>query len=237
MVHASNKSGRVTTRRQLKVALEQLRASANRQFAQRLRRVGIDAPKSLGVPVPEIRRLARELGTNHRLALALWTTKLHEARILAILIADPLRISKPEIERWLSDLDTWDLCDHLCVDFVKDMPNPLQYVSRWIRRNELFVRRAAFTLIATLAIHDKSLPNATFAQLLDLIERCASDPRNYVKKAASWAIRQIGKRNECLHVAALASAHRLRAAEGDVHKWIAADVVRELGRRGPRLPR
>lgn len=216
--------------------LERLRAQADPAFVRRLEKVGIQAEQAFGVPVPQLRRLAREFGTEQALARALWHTNVHEARILAVFIADAVAMSDREIERWLQDIGTWDLCDHFCVDLVKDTVDPWSFVPRWIDHQALFVRRAAFTLVATLAIHDKDAADERFIQLLELVERQAGDSRNLVNKAASWAIRQIGKRNEKLHAAALQLACKLAAAEDSARRWIGRDAARELRKRGSRQP-
>lgn len=194
-------------------------------------RFGIDTERALGIKIPELRRLAKEIGTDHDLARALWDTGVHEARILAGLIADPLRATLPLLDRWARDFNSWDLCDLVCANFIDRTHFAWTLPARWARREEEFVRRAAFALIAALAVHDKAAADERFTTFFPLITRYATDERNFVKKAVNWALRQIGKRNARLRKRAIALAREIREIDSRSARWIAADALRELDTR------
>ena len=166
--------------------------------------------------------------TDHRLAQQLWKTGVHEARILATLVAEPEACDAELLERWVKDLDSWDVTDQFCLNLVRRTADPYALVARWCPREETFVRRAGFALIACLAVHDKRAPDARFLDLLPRIEAAAHDDRNFVKKAVNWALRQIGKRNPALNRAAVARARRLVARSGESARWIGREALREL---------
>lgn len=199
--------------------------------------LGIRPTSALGVPVPAIRRLSRELGKDHVLARGLWASGVHEARILALLIAEPARLTTQELERWVTEIDTWDLCDHLCVDLLRFAADPWPLVRKWVRRDEEFVKRAALVLIATMAIHAVDETDQRFQSVLPLISPAATDPRPFVRKAAGWALRQIGKRNPALCRDALKCAELLVQSENSSQRWVGNDVRRELLRTSGRASR
>lgn len=191
-------------------------------------RFGIDTRNALGVTVTELRGLARRLGRNHDLAAALWESEIHEARILATMVDDPAHVTEAQMERWVSDLGSWDLCDQLCGNLFDRTPFVSDMALRWSRREAEFVKRAGFALMASSAVHRKDLPDARFEMFLPAIRAQASDDRNYVKKAASWALRQIGKRSLGLHRKAIATARQIERIDSRSARWIARDVLREL---------
>ena len=211
--------------------LARLRAMANPASAAGMARYGISTRGLLGVGIPAMRRLAKETGRDHALALALWDSGVHEARILASLVAEPERLTAAQMNRWVRELDSWDICDQLCNNLLRRSPEAHARAVAWSQQRGEFVRRAGFTLMAVLAVHDKAAPDAVFAEDLRLIEQAAGDGRNFVKKAVNWALRQIGKRNPALCRAAIASARRILQQDTPSARWIARDALRELERR------
>lgn len=198
------------------------------------RRFGITpAGGQLGVSVARLRILARSHRRDHALASALWAEGIHEARILATLVADPRRLTRAQLDRWVRDCDNWAVTDALA--FLADRTEFAEARAHaWSRRRAEFVKRAAFSTMAGLAVHRKELPDEVFLRFLPVIAREAGDERNYVKKAVNWALRQIGKRNPRLRRAAIAEARRIRKLGTRSARWIAADALRELGRTAPR---
>lgn len=204
-------------------------------------RYGIKVDDAFGVSVYELRRMAKPLRRDHELALALWATGNHEARLLATMVDDPAMVDEAQMEAWVLDLDSWDVCDQLTSNLFDKTPFAYDKAHEWAARDEEFVRRAAFALIAALAWQDKEAPDARILAFLPLVEEHAGDPRNFVKKAVSWALRNVGKRNAALNAAAIACAERIRDAAdaraggrrgGDpsarAARWVAADALREL---------
>ena len=191
-------------------------------------RFGINPEGRLGLSVPAMRRIARQLGHDHALALALWDTGIPDARIVAGMVAEPARLTSRQMDRWANDFGSWDVCDQVCASAFVASPLAWHKVQVWAKRRGEFVRRAAFSLLAALVVHDKRADDAQFVAALDLIEAAADDERNFVKKAVNWALRCIGKRNPALHLAALAAAHRIQQQGTRSARWIAADALREL---------
>jgi 3-methyladenine DNA glycosylase AlkD len=205
-----------------------LRALADPRARAAQARFGIPTDKSLGLNFPTIRRLAREVGRDHRLAQQLWDSGIHEARHLAFLVAEPEKVTEAQMERWARQFDSWDIVDGTCRYLFLYTPFAWKKAVAWSRRREEFVRRAGFALMAYLAIHDKRAPDAQFQRLLPLILRAATDERNFVKKAVNWALRQIGKRNRRLNRAALRAGERIRRMDSPAARWVAAGALREL---------
>lgn len=191
-------------------------------------RYGISSAKAFGVPVPKLRELAKHAGKDHRLAEALWRSGVNEARLLAAMVADPRQVTEEFMERWVGEVSSWDICDICCGELFDKTPYAYRKAEEWSKRPEEFVKRAAFALIASLAVHDKRAHDEAFLKLLPLIEQGAPDGRNFVKKAVSWALRSIGKRNLALNDAAIRSAERLSTSDSRAVKWVASDVLREL---------
>jgi 3-methyladenine DNA glycosylase AlkD len=191
-------------------------------------RFGIKADKAFGVSVPALRKLARSIGKDHTLAQALWATGLHEARELATMIADPKQVTEEFMERWVEDIDSWDICDHCCGNLWDNTPFAYHKAREWSRRPEEFVKRAAFSLMAALALHDKAAGDAPFIKFLPIIKRESTDERNFVKKAVNWALRQIGKRNRNLNRQAIKTAREIQKFDSKSARWIAAGALREL---------
>ena len=208
--------------------LAQLRAHANPANVAGMARYGINAAGTLGVPMPILRRLAKETGKNHTLAAELWSSAIHEGRILATLVDEPARVTARQMDAWARDFDSWDVCDQACQNLFRYTPMAFETAARWARAKPEFVRRAGFSLMAGLTVKAKQAADEQFAAFLPLIAEAAGDDRNMVKKAVNWALRQIGKRNRQLHRLALATAADIARQESRSAKWIAADALREL---------
>ena len=208
--------------------LEQLKAKARPDQLEGMSRFGIVGEKRLGVSIPDLRRLAREVGKNHELALKLWASGFEDARILASMVEVPEQVSEEQMEDWVKDLGSWDVCDQLCMNLLDRVKGIRKKIVDWSRREGEFVRRAAFSLIATISVHDKQVPDEEFAVFFPLIKQGALDERNYVKKAVSWALRNIGKRNSNLNRMALETARGIRQMDSRAASWIASDTIREL---------
>jgi 3-methyladenine DNA glycosylase AlkD len=221
--------------------LAELRAMGSERDRAGMARYGINVANAFGVSVFELRKIARRLGRDHGLALSLWATGNHEARLLACFVDDPAEVSEEQLEAWAKDLDSWDLCDQATTSLFDRTGHAWAKAAAWARRDEEWVKRGGFALLAGLAVHDEAARDEAFLRLLPLVERGAFDGRNYVKKAVSWALRNVGKRNPALHAAAVACAERILAAAnaraggtrgGELGarsaRWVASDVLREL---------
>ena len=191
-------------------------------------RFGIVTKKAYGVPAPALRKLAREIGKDHALAQRLWSSGIHDARVLAALIDDPAEVTEEQMESWAADFDNWGVCDACCGNLFDKTGFAYRKAVEWSRRDEEFVKRAGFALMACLVVHDKKADDRQFERFLPIIEREATDDRNFVKKAVNWALRQIGKRNLRLNRKAIERAERIRALDSRAARWIAADALREL---------
>jgi 3-methyladenine DNA glycosylase AlkD len=211
--------------------LSVLRAHANPANVAGMARYGINRNGTLGVPMPVLRKLAKEAGRSHALAAELWASGIHEARILATLIDDPARVTGRQMDRWASDLDSWDVCDQACQNLFRYTPSAFAKAAQWARARREFVRRAGFSLMAGLAVKARIASDAQFETFFPLIAEAAVDGRNMVKKAVNWALRQIGKRNPALCAKAIALAEQIRNRDCRAARWVAADALRELRRR------
>ncbi|HEX7464909.1 MAG TPA: DNA alkylation repair protein [Actinomycetota bacterium] len=208
--------------------LRELEAAADPNRLPGMARFGIATGKALGVSVPDLRRMARTIGPNHRLALGLWDTTVHEARMLAGMIDEPSRVTASQMDAWVRDFDSWDLCDQVCSNLFDRTRFAFGKAEQWSRRKPEFEKRAAFALMAATAVHRKDVGDEPFEAFLPLIRASATDERNYVKKAVNWALRQIGKRNAHLNRLAIAMAGEIRAIDSKAARWIASDALREL---------
>ncbi len=193
-----------------------------------LTRYGITAPKAFGVSVGAIQQLGKKLGRDHDLAAALWDTGWYEARLLTAYVDDPDQVTAAQMDRWARDFDNWGVCDTLCFALFDRTPHAWKKVEPWSRRREEFVKRAAFALIASLALHDKKAADERFLRTLPLIERGASDDRNFVKKGVSWALRVLGRRNQTLNEAAVEVARRLAESPDAAARWVGKDGIKDL---------
>ena len=206
----------------------ELRRLGTKRNVEGMARYGIRAKKVFGVSKPKLDALARRIGKNHALGLALWTTGIQDAKILAGLICEPRMVTAGQMELWVRDFDNWDSCDGTCCHlfvFAKDAW-PKAFV--WTKRTDEFQKRGGFALAAYLAYRDKAAGDTNYLRFLRVIEREAEDERNFVRKAVNWALRNIGKRNQRLNRAAIATARRIRKKDSRAARWIAADALREL---------
>lgn len=208
--------------------LEELRGMAEPSRLAGMARYGIDTSTALGITVTELRAFARTLGKDHALATQLWDTGIHEARILTTIVDDPGLVTEAQAERWILDVRSWDLCDGLCCNLLDRTPFVLDLAVAWSGRGEEFVKRAGFVLMACAAAHRKEVEDERFVRFLPIILRESTDDRNYVKKGANWALRQIGKRSPGLNGAAIGVAEQLRASDSRTARWIGSDALREL---------
>jgi len=204
------------------------RRGTKRTREEMLSRYGITAPKAFGVSVGTIQQLAKRLGRDHELAAALWETGWYEARLLTAFIDDPARVTAAQMDRWARDFDNWGVCDTVCFHLFDRTPHAWRKVEQWSRRRDEFVKRAAFALLASLALHDKRAGDEPFIRSLALVERAASDPRNFVKKGVSWGLRVVGRRNQALNAAALETARRLAQSPEPSARWVGKEALREL---------
>lgn len=208
--------------------MQKLKTHGSRENIEGMARFGITTERRLGVSVPEMRRIARECGKDHPLSIRLWNSGIPEARIVASMIADPSEMTAAEMDRWVSEFDSWDVCDQVCMNLFERTPFAGKKIRQWSRREEEFVRRAAYALIACLAWHDKDAPDVVFTGFLPIIKRGATDERNFVKKSVNWALRNIGKRNPRLNRAAVSTAKEISRLDSKSARWIGADAIREL---------
>ncbi len=208
--------------------LETLNSLAKPENLEGMARFGIAGDKRLGISMPELRKLGRSIGKDHEMALRLWATGIQEAMILAALLDDPLKVTEEQADSWVMDIHSWDVCDQLCMNLFDRTGFADKKIWEWSERGEEFVRRAAFAMIACIAWHDKKAPDAEMIKYFPVIKRGASDDRNYVKKAVSWALRNIGKRNLNLNQESIRLARKIKEEDSKAARWIASDVIREL---------
>ena len=207
--------------------LTRLKRLANSENVAGMARFGINSKGTLGISIPTLRRLAREIGRDHELALRLWKSGFHEARILAGFVADPAKLTEALAEQWVNGFDSWDVCDQVAA-LLEHVPFARKKIRQWAASDREFVKRAAFAMIAGLAVHDKAAADAQFEPFLRLIRRASTDNRNFVKKAVNWALRSIGKRNRRLNLRAVAVTKEIARMDSNAARWIAADALREL---------
>jgi len=213
--------------------IQRLRTLANPANVAGMARFGINPAGTLGVSIPIIRGLAKGR-RDHQLALDLWASGIHEARILAAMVDDPAQVTASQMESWVLDFDSWDVCDQVCMNLFDRVPIAFEKAAEWAARPEEFVKRAGFALMAVLAWHDKTAPDDRFLAFLPIIQREAGDKRNFVKKAVNWALRQIGKRNAVLNQAAIKAAQELLHSELSAARWVASDALREFEKKSAR---
>ncbi len=209
--------------------LTTLYSKANPKNVEGMKRFGIESTdKMLGISTPFLQSLKKSIGINHELALELWQTGIFEARVLAAFIADPKQVTRPLMNRWVHDFDNWAICDGVCLHCFRRTMHGHGVIPSWTKQQSEFVRRAGFSMMATLAVGDKKSVDAVFLAYLPIIKKYSTDERNFVKKAVNWALRQIGKRNLKLNTAAIKTAKEIRKSDSPAAKWIAADALREL---------
>ena len=208
--------------------LKKLKAKAKPDNVGGMARYGMVAEQRLGVSVPDMRKIAKEVGKDHTLALELWKTGIPEAKIVAAMIDEPGKLTEEQMEEWVKGINSWDICDQVCMNLFEKTPLAWKKILDWSDREEEFVKRTAFALIACLAWHDKFADDETFIKLLPVIQQGATDERNFVKKAVNWALRNIGKRNSNLNLSAINTAREIRQIDSKAARWIATDAIKEL---------
>jgi 3-methyladenine DNA glycosylase AlkD len=220
---------------QYKEIIQQLKSLSDPTAVAGMKRFGIQTKNAYGVSIPHLRKMAKQIGRNHPLAQRLWASGIHETRILASMVDDPKVVTEEQMERWVKDFDSWDVCDQCCSNLFDKTRWAYRKAVQWSERDEEFVKRAGFVLMAALAVHDKEMSDREFVKFFSIIKREATDDRNFVKKAVNWALRQIGKRNLNLNGMAIKTAKEIRGIDSKAAKWIASDALRELTSK-PRTP-
>jgi 3-methyladenine DNA glycosylase AlkD len=208
--------------------MAKLQSLSDPKAVEGMARYGIKADKNLGISVNTLRKLAKEIGVDHSLALELWKSEIRDARFISAIIDDPEKVTEKQLETMVLDLDSWDICDHCCSDIFLKSKFARKKAMEWSTREEEFVKRSAFSLMARLAVRDKKAEDELFEGFLPIIKIESVDERNYVKKAVNWALRQIGKRNKRLNKLAIKTAKEIQKLDSKSAKWIASDALREL---------
>jgi len=208
--------------------LQRIKDLADPRAVEGMARFGINTENTYGVSVYVLRDMAKKIGKDHELAQQLWESGIHEARLLACFVDRPELVTEDQMERWVKDFDSWDICDQCCSNLFDRTGMAYDKAVEWSRREEEFIKRAGFVLMAALSVHDKKAADAVFLDFLPLIKREAFDERNFVKKAGNWALRQIGKRNMNLNKAAIEAADEIKKLDSKSARWIASDALREL---------
>jgi 3-methyladenine DNA glycosylase AlkD len=224
---------KATTAAQVKSVLAALERLAQKRVREDMpKRYGIHAKKAFGVPMAAMQKVARSAGRRHELALALWATGWYEARTVAAFVDEPERVTPAQMDAWCRDFDNWGICDTVCFKLFDQTPHAVAKIKQWSRRKPEFERRAAFALLASVALHDKNSDDGLFLQLLPLVEKAATDQRNFVKKGVSWALRSVGRRSPKLYAATTALARRLASSKNASERWLGKDALRDLERPG-----
>jgi 3-methyladenine DNA glycosylase AlkD len=207
--------------------LERIGTAATRDG---MARYGIVAKRAFGVPVGAIKAYGKVLGRDHGLAAALWKSGWYEARLLAAFVDEPDRVTAAQMDAWCRDFDNWGVVDTVCFHLFDRTPHAFRKIEQWAKRKPEFEKRAAFALLACVALHDKNSPDAAFLRCLPLIERASTDDRNFVRKGVSWALRMVGRRSKMLHTASLGLAKRFSTSDNRTARWLGNDVLRDLGK-------
>jgi 3-methyladenine DNA glycosylase AlkD len=216
------------TKEELREILSEFEKLKNPANVEGMARFGINPDNAYGINMPVIRKMAKQYRKNHPLALELWKTGIHEAKIMAALVDVPQEVTPEQMDQWASEFDSWDVCDQVCMNLFDKSQYARTKIPEWAARDEEFVKRSAFSLIASLAVHEKNLTNYDFAEYLEIIKKGADDDRNFVKKAVNWALRGIGKRNDVLREMAITAAEEILTYDSKAAKWIARGALKEL---------
>lgn len=208
--------------------LNRLKEKARPDQLEGMAKFGMAVEERLGVSVPEMRKIAKEVGKDHKLALDLWRTGIVEARIVAAMIDEYEKLTEKQMEDWVKDINSWDVCDQVCMNLFEKTPLAWKKILDWSKREEEFVKRTAFALVACLAWHDKEAEDEEFVKLLPVIISGATDDRNFVKKAVNWALRNIGKRNPNLNKVAIKATKKIQQIDSKAARWIASNAIKEL---------
>jgi 3-methyladenine DNA glycosylase AlkD len=209
-------------------ALRWLKDHSSKSVRDGMSRYAIPNEHALGVRMGDIQKLARQLGRDHALALALWKSGVYEAQMLAAYVDEPARVTPGQMDTQARAFDNWAICDTLCFALWVQTPHAFAKIRQWAASRHEFVKRASFALLASVALKNKDAPDKEFVRSLALIEKAATDDRNFVKKAVNWALRGIGSRNPALNQAALALAEKLARAEEPAPRWVGKDALRQL---------
>jgi 3-methyladenine DNA glycosylase AlkD len=210
--------------------VSKLKSKANPDNLEGMARYGISTTNRLGVSIPDLRKLAKEIGKDHKLASQLWAKGIDETKILASMIGEENKLTEEQAEKWVADFNSWDVCDQVCMNLFRKLSFVKKKIKKWSEREEEFIRRAAFSLIACIAVHNKKMPDDEFIKFFPIIKQGSVDKRNYVKKAVSWALRNIGKKNENLNKEVTKFARELKCLQSKTAKWIARDTLRDIQR-------
>ncbi|MCX6789207.1 MAG: DNA alkylation repair protein [Candidatus Gribaldobacteria bacterium] len=208
--------------------IKKLKTQSNAKNVAGMARFGINPKNNLGVSMPALRMMAKEIGKDHKVALELWQTEIHEARILAGLIDAPEMVTKKQMDAWAGGFDSWDVCDQVCMNLFDKILFAFDKAKEYAQKDKEFVKRTGFALMASLAVHNKKAKDSQFAEFFPFIIKASTDERNFVKKAVNWALRQIGKRNMALNKQAIKIAKEIQAIDNKTAQWIANDTLREL---------
>jgi 3-methyladenine DNA glycosylase AlkD len=208
-----------------------LKQNSDAKYLQGMKRFGMDNSKALGVPLPQLRKIAKSVNKDHQLALDLWETGIHECRLMASLADDPKLVIPQQMDKWVADFYSWDVCDQVCGNLFDRTEFAIDKALEWSNSENEYIKRAGFVLMAEFAVHNKKAGNEQYVQFFPIIEREAWDDRNFVKKAVNWALRQIGKRNRDLHKIAIACANRIAQQESKAAKRIAKDALNEFDKK------
>jgi 3-methyladenine DNA glycosylase AlkD len=212
----------------IKEILKELKSFGKIKNIEGMRRFGISFDTAYGVPIPVLRNFAKKFKNEHKLAHKLWDSNVHEGKLLAAFIENPKDVTEVQMDRWVNDFYSWDICDQVCSNVFDKTPYAYEKAIEWSEMDKEFVRRAGFVMMAVLAVHDKKAVNKKFIQFFPLIESNSNDERNFVKKAVNWALRQIGKRNLQLNRKAISLAKKIKKQNSKSARWIASDALREL---------
>ena len=210
--------------------LKEFKALLNPKNIEGMRRFGINSAQMYGINIPVLRKMAKSIGKDTELALELWETGIHEAQILASMVAKPSEISENLMEKWVKDFDSWGICDQVCTNLFRKTGFAYKKIFEWAEREEEYVKRAGFVMMTVYALDNKNLDDETANSFFALIKSKARDERNFVKKAVNWALRQIGKNNLRLNKLAIRCAEELLQEQPDFRsaKWIAKNALNEL---------
>lgn len=208
--------------------IKRLKSMSDQKNVEGMAHYGINPKNNLGISIYKLRPLAKEIGKNHELSLKLWESGIHDAKLLAVFIEEPTKVTEKQMESWANDFDSWDVCDQACTSLFDLTTYAWKKAFEWSGRNEEFVKRGAFSLIAGLTVHDKKAEDSKFEDFFPIIKKESIDDRNYVKKAVNWALRNIGKRNFYLNKKAIETAKEIQKINTKSAKWIANDAIREL---------
>ncbi len=208
--------------------IEELKANTSEKYKANVVKMGIPMECSIGVSTSVVREVGKKVKKSNELASELWNSGYHEAKLLAVLVYDKKTISHDEIENLIGDVQSWDLCDHLCKNLIIKMKCYDEFIYNWITSLHVYKKRAAFTLIASSVVHNKTIANDTLDNYLCMIQEHSDSEHEHIKKAISWALREIGKRDFTYNEKAIILAYELKESGNKNKIWIAKDALKEL---------